>query len=69
MKPWHDAPRCPESDCGARCGTRVGESIAPGDLRCACCGNDWAATLSELDQARKADAAWEAEQARQESKS
>lgn len=34
------------------------ERLPSGWLRCVCCGHEWQAAPAELEQARRADAAW-----------
>ncbi len=62
--PWTDCPTCPK--CGSPCGIPIRESLGrfygPEDstVWCCACGTGWAATDTELSQAEKAQAAWEA---------
>lgn len=55
--PHQDCPPCP--DCTAPCGTTE-DARAPGWLICAACGHEWEASRADLEQARRADAAYAA---------
>jgi len=61
MKPWHDCPTCPSCSgpCGSTCPTDGAEAPRMGELRCLACGHEWAASEADLEQARRADAAWQ----------
>lgn len=64
MKPEHNCPACPK--CGARCGVPVeaadwNHRAGPLDrIACPTCGTGWRGTDAEVEQARTAQAAWEA---------
>ncbi len=53
VMPWHDCPTCP------KCKLPVAVVGAPETLYCPACGNAWHGSSSEIEQAKKADAAWE----------
>lgn len=72
-EPWHDTPPCPA--CMASDGTpgvavtrathARGEEYAPEVSLCCCaCGHGWAGSNEEVEQATRADAAWETSRAR-----
>ena len=56
IKPWHDCPTC------AKCDRSVCVMAFAGGphLFCPACGDHRDGTTEELEQARKADEAWEA---------
>ena len=56
VAPHQDCPACPE--CTGPCGTF--EDAPPGVLRCCACGHTWEPTAAEAEQARRADAAYDA---------
>jgi hypothetical protein len=58
VDPARDCPPCPA--CSMPCGSTNGET--DGDfLECLACGESWRGTADELAQARRADAAYEAQ--------
>ena len=77
-KPWHDTPLCPRPTSGKHAGgSCMGPLIpkraadwnhraAPDErLVCCSCGNGQVGTDAEVEQAERAQKAWDAEEARQ----
>lgn len=66
-EPWHDTPICPLERGGMPCMgplTAADELLGPDELWCCACGRKSAAKPEHVEQAKRADAAWEAEQDR-----
>ncbi len=63
LKPWQDAPTCPY--CGSACGLGASQYgiTTEGMIICASCGRHWQGTPEQVEQARKADEAWERREA------
>lgn len=63
-----DMPECPSCHRfgGSACSVDARGTPPAGSLRCFACGHEWPGTPAELEQARAADLAWEAVQAREE---
>lgn len=64
LKPWHDCPACPK--CQSTVGTPArleepGRWYGPADatLFCPACGAGWVGSAAELEQAERAQAAWD----------
>ena len=62
MKPYHDTPRCPLCEGPLVTAEWSGNGVrTEGDrLCCAACGESCVGTDAEVEQAKKADAAYEA---------
>lgn len=61
VKAYLDCPTCPY--CGSKTGLgQTQHPLGPTSLLCACCGKDWIGTPEQIEQANRADAAWDRRQ-------
>ncbi len=59
IQPWMDRPTCPYCGSATGVGASVYGNDTPGTLKCLACGEYFQGTPEQLEQARKADAAWD----------
>lgn len=59
VKPYHDCPTCPYCASRAGVGAAAYGQTDPKTLKCLYCGEYFQGTAEQIEQARRADLAWE----------